>query len=634
MPATDLFYEKALAAADVATWYWDLTTNEIRWSTNAERVFGLEAGSLGNSFDGAMALLPAEDQQRMGEAIELAMQNKQPFEIEHRIIRPNGDVCWFLGKANILCDASGNVTGLIGTNQEITDRKVAELALRESQELLAMAQAIANFGSWSWDIKSGQISWSDQMYLVYGITPVGSAVTFESAMNAIHPEDRERISKQVEKALAGGETAYFECRITRPDGEARYTWSSTKVERDKAGNPVRLIGTVQDVTDRERDARALRESEERFRNVVTTMAEGIVVQDEHNRILTCNPAAERILGMTREQIVGSSSFDPKWSAVQEDGSPLETDQHPSVITLRTGQPQRNVIIGMRIPGDTLRWVSVNSQPMIAPGDTRPHGVAVSFHDITERKNADLEIQRLNAELEQRVQKRTAQLESANKELEAFCYSISHDLRAPLRAIDGFSQVLKEDYADRLDADGAKYLSRVRTGAQHMSDLIDDLLELSRLNRGTLHVTDVDLSAMAREIAGQLTAAAANRKIDVEIATGLGARCDARLIHIVLTNLLDNAWKYTNKTEKPRVVFGEQPNESERVFYVRDNGAGFDMQFADKLFAPFQRLHNVRDYPGTGIGLATVARIIHRHGGRVWADATPEKGATFYFTLPQ
>jgi signal transduction histidine kinase len=208
------------------------------------------------------------------------------------------------------------------------------------------------------------------------------------------------------------------------------------------------------------------------------------------------------------------------------------------------------------------------------------------------------------------------------------------LRAPLRAIDGFTHVLIEDYGHKLDAAGVEHLNRVRSGAQRMSELIDDLLNLSRLTRGPLATADVDLSALAREILAQLTAAAPTRVVDVIVAPGVTARGDPRLLRVVLTNLLDNAWKYTGKTEHARVEFGEARIDRERVFYVRDNGAGFEMQYAGRLFGPFQRLHGVSEFPGTGVGLATVARIVHRHGGRVWAEAAPGEGAVFYFTLPR
>ena len=226
----------------------------------------------------------------------------------------------------------------------------------------------------------------------------------------------------------------------------------------------------------------------------------------------------------------------------------------------------------------------------------------------------------------------AQLEAANKELEAFSYSVSHDLRAPLRAIDGFGQALLEDYANKLDDEGKDYLQRVRMGSQQMGQLIDDLLNLSRVSRKELSLATVDLGSLAQAIAAELKRSEPERQVEFVVAEGLFAKGDERLLRVALENLLGNAWKFTGKGSKARIEFGMTPTDGRQVFYVRDNGAGFDMAYADKLFGAFQRLHKSSEFAGSGIGLATVQRIIHRHGGRVWAEGAAGKGATFHFTL--
>jgi len=262
------------------------------------------------------------------------------------------------------------------------------------------------------------------------------------------------------------------------------------------------------------------------------------------------------------------------------------------------------------------------------------GIAASLNQTdAERKHAEDELRRLNAELEQRVLERTAQLDAANKELEAFSYSVSHDLRAPLRSIDGFSQALLEDYAGQLDDAGKNYLQRVRSGALRMAELIDDMLQLSRVTRAEMRREPVDLSALASSVVDELRRAEPERQVDVAIQPGLTTEGDPKLLRIALVNLLANAWKFTGRQPAARVELGTLDSGNERAFFVRDNGVGFDMAYAGKLFGAFQRLHAQGEFPGTGIGLATVQRIVHRHGGRVWAEGAVNEGATFYFALP-
>jgi len=286
------------------------------------------------------------------------------------------------------------------------------------------------------------------------------------------------------------------------------------------------------------------------------------------------------------------------------------------------------------PDGVVQWLRWEVHPWVQPNG-KVGGIVIFAEDITSIKEAQAEVQRLNAQLEQRVQERTAELQAANKEIESFSYSVSHDLRAPLRAIDGFGRIIAESYGSLMDAQGKDYLRRVLAATERMGQLIDDLLELSRINRVELQRRPVDLVPLARNCLELHMHAEPARKVRIVLPPGLTVYGDSRLLTVLLENLLNNAWKFTSRTEEAVIELGLSEAGPDRCGgFVRDNGAGFDMAYAAKLFTPFQRLHHQNEFPGTGIGLATVNRIVLRHGGRVWAEGMPGAGATIHFEFPR
>jgi len=285
------------------------------------------------------------------------------------------------------------------------------------------------------------------------------------------------------------------------------------------------------------------------------------------------------------------------------------------------------------PDGKQRWISARAT-VIRDGEGRPNRMVGINIDVTEQKQAEEQVRILNASLESRVAERTRELSNANKELESFSYSVSHDLRAPLRTIDGFSLALLEDCGSKLDEVCAGHLQRIRTAAQRMGALIDDLLNLSRVTRASLNLQNFDLSAIAADVAKELQVSQPERQVAWKIQPALLAAGDSQLLRVAIENLLNNAWKFTSKRSDSLIEFGAAQKNGETAFFVKDNGAGFDPAYADRLFGAFQRLHGAAEFPGTGVGLATVQRVIHRHGGRIWAESSLDHGATFFFTLPQ
>ncbi|HWE05049.1 MAG TPA: CHASE3 domain-containing protein [Tepidisphaeraceae bacterium] len=374
---------------------------------------------------------------------------------------------------------------------------------------------------------------------------------------------------------------------------------------------------------RTRSEAALRASDTMFRGLIEGAPDAMVIVNEKSGIEFFNAQAEALFGYTVQELRGQ----PIELIIPQRYETNQIDQTNGGFASMVvpGTRVGRELVGIRKDGAEIP-IEISLSPIKTPLGLR---VSNAIRDVTRRKQEEQALKNLNAALEVR----TAQLEVANKELESFSYSVSHDLRAPLRSIDGFSQAILEDNAGKLDDESEDNLRRVRASSQKMGHLIDDLLNLARVSRADMNRESVDVSKMAREVIDDLRATNPDSNAEISIADGLIAEADPRLLRVVLTNLLSNAWKFTATRPTPRIEFGCTSEGGETQYFVRDNGVGFDMTYVGKLFGAFQRLHAMAEFPGTGVGLATVQRIIHRHGGRVWADAELQVGATFRFTLP-
>ena len=390
-----------------------------------------------------------------------------------------------------------------------------------------------------------------------------------------------------------------------------------------AGEKVRLV-LLRDMTDQLRMERLLRDNESRLRAIADNVPAVIAFFDDQQQLQYSNIAFDRWFGPDRLDVRGGVL------RVEQDVSQYGEMLAPLLERALRGE---EVI--------TERMLDTHAGARVARLTLIPHvaddgsvaGVHLMGYDLTDFRHAEAEVRHLNAELEQRVEQRTRALAAANRELESFSYSVSHDLRAPLRTIDGFSQILLDEYASNLDATGRGYLDRVRAGSQRMAKLIDDLLELARVTRRDPQIRACDLTALALDITNELAAADPGREVSIKVAPGMVVAADTGLLRIALDNLLRNAWKFTSLKPGAVIEVGCVEAADGRTYFVRDNGVGFDMAYVNKLFGAFQRLHSESEFQGTGIGLALVQRVIRRHGGQVWAEAETDLGATFYFTLP-
>jgi PAS domain S-box-containing protein len=511
--------------------------------------------------------------------------------------------------------------GYISNALKVAREKAEKQALsfQESEARLKRSQEIAHLGSWELDLVNNVLIWSDEIYRIFGLQPQEFDATYEAFLEAVHPDDRTLVNEAYSGSLRDGRDIYeIEHRVVRKStGEIRHVHEKCAHIRNESGQIIRSVGMVHDITDRKKAEDALIRAKEEWERTFDTVPDLIAILDNNHRICRVNRAMAQKLGLEPGQCVGR----PCYKYVHGLSEPPAFCPH--TCTVRDGLQHIEEVHEERLGGHFL----VSTTPMFDEGGAVIGSVHVA-RDITERKRAEEEVIKLNEELKDKI----IQLEAANNELDAFSYSVSHDLSAPLRSVAGFSQALLDDYAGKLDAEGKDHLERIIAATQRMGLLIDDLLKLSRISRAEMRGEEVNLSGIAGKIAAMLRKTQTERKAEFIIAEGLTAQGDENLLTIVLENLLGNAWKFTGKNSNTVIEFGVAQREGNQAYFVKDNGAGFDMSYAGKMFSPFQRLHSVKDFPGTGIGLATVKRIINRHGGSVWIEAGVNRGTTVYFTL--
>jgi PAS domain S-box-containing protein len=570
----------------------------------------------------ASDVVAQEEFPHIGAALDV-IKTKADYQREWKFRRKDGSV--FSVDTIATAMPGGNLLAMI---RDITERKRAEEALRASETRLQAVTENLSEGLIVSSLDGRLLHWNRAGLEMHGFRTLAEGLRklpeFADTF-AVELLDGTSVPFEqwpLQRVLSGEVLRDFEVRLRRFDRDWERVFNfSGQIVHDATGQPLAYLA-INDITARRRTEAALREKEEqlhatdrRLAEIVQGMTEACFALDAQWRFTFVNDRGETLLKQRREEMLGRSIWEVFHKLV---GTPMEAHY-------RRAMAERTPLSFEAFSPVAERWLDIRLFPT-------GEGLAAFLLDVHERKLAEQEIHRLNAELEQRVIERTAQLQTANKELEAFSYSVSHDLRAPLRAVDGFSQAVLEDYGAQLPEEGRRYLHTIRDGAQRMGMLIDDLLTFSRLSRAPLKTQPVNTGQLVRTILDDLGFQSAGRQIDVRLGALPACLGDPALLKQVWINLLTNAFKYTGKRENAVVEIGCEAAPEGSVYFVRDNGTGFDMRYAGKLFGVFQRLHRAEEYEGTGVGLAIVQRIIHRHGGRIWADAALDRGATFYFTL--
>jgi len=679
----------ALSSANMGIWDWEIDADQIVWSERVYDILDIQRDDFSGNFQSYLEIVHPDDQPRVRQGIENCLAGIEPdLHTEYRILSGEGTNIWIESNGRVYRDEQGRPVRMAGTITDVTERKRDEQVIRDANtnlrnyaealerrsgllqlgaEVARAATAILDsqvlgqqvvemvqkqFGLYyvglfvvedapSWAILRAATGSAGIIMLesghrleVGGASMIGWCIANRQARialdvgeeavrfnNPLLPDTRSElalpltsrgevlgaltIQSNKQAAFSQEDIATFETMadlLANAILNARlYDQVQRELEeRKRAEDTVRQLNVELEARVRRRTA-ALKASEEKFRALAENNPSQIARYDRDGRYLYVNHIGqsdrlrpENVIGKTLREVFGNHpSIDfaeQKICQVFDSGEPVKTEY------------EINGFVG---------------HLSLAP-EFDPQGNVVSVIsttlDITERKKIEEE------------------LHAANRELEAFSYSVSHDLRAPLRAIDGFTRILMDDFASQIPEDGLVFLNRTRQAAKNMGQLIDDLLRLSRITRAELRSQPVDICALAQEIFEQLSLQEPGRSVKFEAARGLKVTGDERLLRVVLENLLNNAWKFTIKTPAPVIKVGKKKIKGKQVFYVNDNGVGFDMNYADKLFGAFQRLHSTEEFPGTGIGLAIVQRIIHRHGGQVWAESRPGEGTTFYFTL--
>jgi PAS domain S-box-containing protein len=619
------FLEQAQEALGLGWWASAPDDDHMTiWSPQAHRIYGLIPGQSEVKVATLWGLIHPEDRAAVVEARGAALAGGDRYQVEHRIIRPDGALRWILQAAVVERDDAGAPVRLLGVCQDITDRKRSEDEIRAAAAynrslIEASLNPMFTIG------RDGVISDVN--------TATEQATGYERAellgtWFSDYFTDTGLARTGYELAFAGGSVRDYPLELRHRDGHIISVMYNGAVYRDPSGQVLGVFAAARDLTETERLQDALRASEVRLRVLFDNAPIGVGEVTLSGELVRVNQYFCQFVGYTADEVLSMRGMTDLLH-------PDDIEAHRAIRQRISSEEIDTYSEDRRFmqKGGGVIWGEVQRSLVRDPAG-RPLLYIDTVRDITAQREAEAEVGTLTAELEGRVEQRTAELELSNKNLRAFSYSIAHDLRTPLRGLHGFSEALLEEYSGVLGDTGRGYAERIQAASERMGAIIDDLLRLSQVTHADMKLEPVDLSAEVAAVAEGLRSVDPGRRVSFAVQDDVWVIADRILIRTVLDNLVENAWKFTAGREDATIEFGTAVIEDDAAVccYLRDNGAGFDPAYADKLFQPFQRLHTTREFPGTGVGLASVQRIIERHGGRVWAQGAVDAGATFCFTL--
>jgi PAS domain S-box-containing protein len=620
-----LFLEQAQEALGLGWWASVPDEDHMTiWSPQAHRIYGLTPSQTEVKTETLWSLIHPDDRAAVADARGAALAGNDRYQVEHRIIRPDGALRWLLQAAVVERDDAGAPIRLLGVCQDITDRKRSEDEIRAAAAynrslIEASLNPMFTIG------RDGAIS--DVNTATEQATGYERAELLGTSFSDYFT-DTGLARAGYELAFAGGSVQDYPLELRHRDGHITSVMYNGAVYRDPSGQVLGVFAAARDLTETERLQDALRASEVRLGILFDHAPIGVGEVTLSGELVRVNQYFCEFVGYTADEVLSMGGM---------------TDLlHPDDIEDHRAIRQRISSEGIDTYSADRRFVQKEGgviwgevqRSLVRDPAGRPLLYIDTVRDITAQREAEAEVRTLTAELEGRVEQRTAELELSNRNLRAFSYTIAHDLRTPLRGLNGYSEVLLEEYSEILDETGRGYAERIQAASERMGTIIDDLLRLSQVTHADMKVVPVDLSAEVAAIAEGLGSRDPGRRVSFAIQEGVWVTADPILIRTVLDNLVENAWKFTAGREDATIEFAAAATEDDATVccYVRDNGVGFEAAYADKLFQPFQRLHTTREFPGTGVGLASVQRIVERHGGRTWAQGAVDAGATFYFTL--